>query len=250
MAEKYTDDPTRTGAKGGAQIYQERKGLPLWLWPLLALLLLGLLYALLHHGPKTAQVQTPATTNTVPAISSVPATGTAPASVGGTPTATATTTNGQPVPPGPPSAAASVKDIKVHSGTDIATAKPAQATAPGVPLSNVVLFAAATDPATFVGRRAKLTNVAVQKVISDRAFFVGPTPQQQVLVLLDKGMDAGASSNAKVTVASGQPISLIGVVEPMPTQEAVNQTYGVSGADYAAIQSQKAYLHATVAQQK
>ena len=63
-------------------------------------------------------------------------------------------------------------------------------------------------------------------------------------------MHAGASGGAKVTVAGGQPVSLVGVVEAMPSQEAVNQSYGVSGADYAAIQSQKAYLHATVAQQK
>ena len=101
-----------------------------------------------------------------------------------------------------------------------------------------------------IGRKAKLTGVTVQKVITDRAFFVGPSPQQQMLVLLDKGMNAGASGAAKVTVATGHPVSLIGVVEKLPMQEAVNQTSGVSAADYASIQDQKAYLHATVAQQK
>ena len=113
-----------------------------------------------------------------------------------------------------------------------------------------MVFATAPDATAFIGRKAKLTNVPVQKVITDRAFFVGPSAQQQMLVLLDKGMDAGANGGKKVTVATGRPVSLIGVVEAMPTQEAITQTYGVSGADYAALQSQKAYLHATVAQQK
>lgn len=187
-------------------------------------MLLGLLFALLrHHGDEARETTPPAqTSQNTPAAAPVPAAGTD----------------------------MSGKDIKVHSGTDITTAKPAQASVPGVPLSDVVTFATATDPTTFIGRKAKLTNVQVQKVITDRAFFVGPSPQQQMLVLLDKGMDAGASGSAKVTVAAGSPVSLVGVVEALPTQEAVNQTYGVSGSDYAAIQGQKAYLHATVAQQK
>ncbi len=235
MAEKYTDDQNRAGAEDGARVYQEpKKGLPIWLWPLLALLLLGLLFALLRHHGDEARETAPA------APAAAPATTPAPVAAAGTdsttPAATGTDTAG--------------KDIKVHSGTDIATAKPAQASVPGVPLSDVVVFATATDPTTFIGRKAKLTNVQVQKVITDRAFFIGPSPQQQMLVFLDKGMDAGANGAAKVTVTAGQPVSLIGVVEALPTQEAINQTYGVTGADYTSIQDQKAYLHATVAQQK
>ena len=233
MAEKYTEDQGRVGAEGGAQIYQEKKGLPVWLWPLLALLLLGLLFFFLRpHGQSNDAAQQtappPAAAPAAPAVADA-----APAVA---PSAGATDTPG--------------KDIKVHSGTDITTAKPAQASVPGVPLSDVVAFATAADATTFIGRKAKLTNVQVQKVITDRAFFVGPSAQQQMLILLDKGMDAGAGAGNKVTITAGQPVSLIGVVEALPTQEAVNQTYGVSAMDYASLQSQKAYLHATVAQQK
>lgn len=233
MAEKYNDDQSRgTVNENGAQIYQEKKGLPVWLWPLLALLLLGLLFFFLrpHGGNNTAQTPAPAA---VPAV----------ADATPTPAADATT-------PAMGGTDAAGKDIKVHSGTDVATAKPGQASVPGEPLSDVVVYATAADATTFIGRKAKLTNVQVQKVITDRAFFVGPSADQQMLVLLDKGMDAGANGGKKVTMAAGQPVSLIGVVEALPTQEAVNQTYGVSAADYGSLQSQKAYLHATVAQQK
>ena len=234
MAEEYKDNSSRTGAEGGAQVYREKKGgIPWWAWLLLALLLLALLLAFLgRHGTQQAAQPTPAAT-TAP----VPVAATAPAA-----TADTSTTPSAASTPG--------QDIKIHKGTDITTAKPAEASVPGVPLSDVVTYATATDPLSFVGRNAKLTAVPVQKVLSDRAFFVGPTPQQQMLVLLDKGMDAGASGASKVTIAAGQPVSLVGVVEKMPTQEAISQQYQISGANYTAIQDHKAYLHATVAQQK
>lgn len=241
MAEEYKDDG-RKGAEGGAQIYQDKKGLPWWLWLLLGLLLLGLLFFLLNrnHGtPQTAAV--PA--QTAPAQ-------TAPAVMPAPPVNTATTTNGQPVPPGPPAATTPTKDIKIHSGTDITTAKPAQASVPGVPLSDVNALTAAADPLVLAGQRAKLTNVVVRRVISDRAFFIGPSDTQEMLVLLDKGMDAGTSSAAKVTITAGQPVSLVGVIEKLPTPEALSQTYALSGDNLTALASQKAYLHATVAQQK
>ena len=224
------NDPNRAGAEGGAQVYREKKGgIPWWAWLVAALLLLGLLYALLHRSTPQAAETAPAPAPVTAPVAPAPATADASS-------ATATPAAGQ--------------DIKIHKGADIATAKPAQASVPGVPLSDVVTFATAADPLTFVGRRAKLTNVPVQKVLSDRAFFVGPTAQQQMLVLLDKGMDAGASGASKVTIAAGQPVSLVGVVEKMPTQEAISQQYQISGDNYTAIQDQKAYLHATVAQQK
>lgn len=228
------NDPNRAGAEGGAQVYREKKGgIPWWAWLLLALLLLGLLFALLHRNTPQAAQTTPAPVAAPADLSAAPV---------GLPAA--------PVAPADTAAPTPGTDIKIHKGTDITTAKPQQASVPGVPLSDVVTFAAAADPLSLVGRKAKLTAVPVQKVLSDRAFFVGPTAQQQMLVLLDKGMDAGAGGASKVTLTAGQPVSLVGVVEKMPTQEAISQQYQISGDNYAAIQDQKAYLHATVAQQK
>ncbi len=234
MAEEYKDNSSRTGAEGGAQVYREKKGgIPWWAWLLLALLLLALLLAFLgRHGSQQAAQPAPVTS-----AAPVPVAAPAPAA-----TADTSTTPG--------AASATGQDIKVHKGTDIATAKPAEASVPGVPLSDVVAIATAADPLSLAGHRAKLTNVMVQKVLSDRAFFVGPSAQQQILVLLDKGMNAGASGASKVTIATGQPVSLIGIIEKLPTQEAISQQYQISGGNYAAIQDQKAYLHATVAQQK
>lgn len=238
MAEKYTDNQSRGGeAEDGARVYQEpKKGLPIWLWPLLALALLGLLFALLrHHGDEARETATPpaqTAQNTPAPVAAAP--DAAPANAA----------------PAAGDAAGASHDVKVNKGTDIATAKPGQASEKGEPLSDVVAFATAADPLTLVGRKAKLTDVPIQKVISDRAFFVGAGPRQQMLVLLDKGITNGPDAAKAAAIRAGQTVSLTGIIEKLPTQEAVSQTYGVGGPDYAAIQDQKAYLHATVAQQK
>ena len=245
MAEKYEDKTVVTkGAVGnGAEVYTDpgKKGLPVWLLPLLALLLLGgLLYAFLHHGheasesAQTTPAAAPAPVTPAPAAATTATPSPAPADASATPAAT-------PI---------AGQDITIKKGTDIATAKPEQASAQGVLLSDVVTFAAAADPTTLIGHRAKFTDVQIQKVISDRAFFVGPTATQQMLVLLDQGMKTGPDAPKTEPLRVGQTTSLTGVVEALPTQEAINQTYGLSAADYAGIQSQKAYLHATVLQKK
>ncbi len=236
MAEEYKDDG-RKGAEGGAQIYQDKKALPWWLWLVLGLLLLGLLFFLLNRQSGTPQAAAP------PAQ-------TAPAQTTPSATPDTATTNGQPVPPGPPTATASGKDIKIHSGADITTARPGQASVPGVPLSDVNALTSAADPLALAGQRAKLTNVTVRRVITSRAFFIGPSDTQEMLVLLDKGMDAGTSDAAKVTITAGQPVSLVGVIEKLPTPESLSQTYALDGKNLEALASQKAYLHATVAQEK
>ena len=83
---------------------------------------------------------------------------------------------------------------------------------------------------------------SAQKIISERAFFVGPTAARQMLVLLGQGMKAGPDAPKTESRKVGQRTSLTGITEALPTQEAVNQTCGLSGTDYAGVQSQKAYL--------
>ncbi len=137
----------------------------------------------------------------------------------------------------------------MHKGTDIATAKPGEASVQGEPLTDVAPFAAAADKTAFIGRKVKLTDVPVSQVISDRAFYVGSGTQQQMLVLLDKGMDAGPSGH-KITIQTGALLSLTGIVEAVPTAEILNQQYQITGDNAAGLLKQTAYLHATVAQAK
>ena len=141
------------------------------------------------------------------------------------------------------------KDAKVFSGKDIATGGTAAASSKGEPLSDVTEFSKATDRMTLVGRKVKLTDVNVQRVLTDRAYFVGADDNTKLLVLLDKDMDAGAGPQ-RVQIMPGKKVSLTGVLEPVPTAEIANEQYGLGKPNYDAIGKEQVYLHVTVAQKK
>jgi len=249
MAEQYPNDPknvatpgavreeTRTttvvqeGAKGhGAREYAapERKGFPWWV------LLLGLIPLLffLFRGRNNEERQ-PAPV--VAAASPSPAVA-----------ADTSTAESAAQPPAP------AADREVFEGKDVAVSSQGAASAQGEPLSDVASFAQAADPAALIGRRAKLTDASVGRVLNDRAFYVTSGEGQQMLVLLDEGMNAAAGASGaarKVTLKEGGQVSLTGVVKALPDQTALQQ-YGLSGEDVAGLGQQAAYLHATVAQRK
>ena len=141
------------------------------------------------------------------------------------------------------------KDTKVFSGKDIATGGTAAASSKGEPLSDVTEFSKATDRLALVGRKVKLTDVNVQRVLTDRAYFVGAGDSAAMLVLLDKDMDAGAGPQ-RVKIMPGHKVSLTGVLEPVPTAEIANEQYGLGKPNYDAIGKEQVYLHVTVAQKK
>lgn len=152
----------------------------------------------------------------------------------------ATTTSATPV---------AGNDTKVFSGKDIATGGTAAASSKGEPLSDVTEFTKATDRTALVGRKVKLTDVNVQRVLTDRAYFVGSSDTAALLVLLDKDMDAGAGPQ-RVKLMPGHKVSLTGVLEPVPTAEIANEQYGLGKPNYDAIGKEQVYLHVTVAQKK
>ena len=137
----------------------------------------------------------------------------------------------------------------MYSGKDITTGTTAAASTKGEPLSNVVDLVSAKDKTAFLGRKVKFTDVKVAQVLTDRAFFIGTSDQERMLVLLDKGMDAGPNGE-RVAIQNGGTVSLTGIVETMPKQEILNQQYKLAGKDYDAVAKEPTYLHATVAQKK
>ena len=222
----------------GAEAYprKEKAGLPWWIPLLLAFLILGPIAYYLSR-PKAE----PTPPNAPPA---------APASMqagDGTPASSAAATNAPPAadPHNPDKAG----DKKVFSGRDIATGATAAASQTGEPLTNVVDLASASDKTTFIGRKAKLTDVNVTKFVTDRAFFVGTSDAQQMLILLDAAMDAGPNGE-RVSIAAGKTVSLTGIIEKLPTQEILNEQYKLTGANYDAVAKEPVYLHTTVAQKK
>ncbi len=110
-------------------------------------------------------------------------------------------------------------------------------------------FGAVHDRSAYIGRKAKLTNVKVRKVVSDRGFFVGSDDTDQVLVFLDRALNDGKTEQ-HVQIQAGQTVSLDGDLKAVPTQEVLNEQYEFKGKDYSDLQKQSVYLHAKKVQFK
>ena len=241
---------TKAGRQDGAEAFVNDKkgGFPWWLPLLLLLAIIPIAYFALHRGSAT---DTSAAAPVMPPRRTVAA---APAPVP-TPAPVA-----DAAPVAAPEAAASADasatpasgaDAKVFSGKDIATGSTAAASSQGEPLSDVTQLTGATDRMALVGRKVKLTDVKVLRVITDRAYFVGASDTQQMLVLLDKGMgDSAGAGPQRVNIVPGGTVSLTGVLEKVPNPEIAQEQYGLGSANYDAIGKEQVYLHATVAQKK
>lgn len=259
MAEQYPDKGKKatpaattpavttqqTGRENGAREYSapERKGFPWWV------LLLGLIPLLffLFRGRDNQQEQRQPAPVAAASPAPVPTAPASPTTDAVAPVAADTSTAESAAQPPAPAA-----NEKVYQGRDIAVGATGAASAQGAPLTDVVSFANAADPSALIGRKAKLTDATVGRVVNDRAFYVTSGDGRQMLVLLDPGMNAGAGAAGaaqKVALQEGGRVSLTGVVKALPEQAALQQ-YGMTAEDMAGLQQQGAYLHATVAQSK
>ena len=257
MADNTNSSQSTNKSGDGAEAYQTPKkgAFPWWLPLLLLLVAIPIAYAMFKpKDDKNTASQTPASTD-ISAGKPAPTgdmNSATPTSTGemnsAAPTATdANTTVGGTTDEGTSGSQAGNK--QVFSGKDIATGSTAAASEKGEPLSNVTDLVTATDKTAFLGRKVKFTDVKVLQTLTNRAFFVGTDDTAKMLVLLDKGMDAGPSGE-RVPVKAEGTVSLTGIVEAMPTQEILNQQYQLTGKNYDAVAKEPTYLHATVAQKK
>lgn len=240
---------TKPVQKDGAEAFvNDKKGaFPWWLPLALLLLIVPIAYLALHRGspPDTVAAAPPTPTKRADVVSAAPVAAPAAAPE----VAPVPTTTGSAAATDIAATPAASGDAKVYSGKDIAVGSTAAASPQGEPLSDVTQFTGATDRATLIGRKVKLTDVKVLRVITDRAYFVGGSDEQKMLVLLDKGMDAGAGPQ-RVNIMPGGTVSLTGVLEKVPNPEIAQEQYGLSKANFDAIGKEDVYLHATVAQKK
>lgn len=262
---------TREGAEGGAREYRapDKKGaFPWWLIPLVLIPLL--IFAFSRRGPDTDQVASATTTPPMAMATASPSPGadTSPSSVASpAPDMTepnkmdaAQKANENGTDPGTAAATgvaanapvsgvdAEGKSIKVHKGDDIAVAPKAGASKPGETLSDVVTFATAPDKMALIGRKVQLKNVSVLSVLNPRAFYVGPSASQEMLVLLAPRLTPTGSKD--ILFKAGDKVSLTGDLKAIPDASAMQSDYQVAQDDYTNLQKQGAYLNATVAQEK
>ncbi len=83
----------------------------------------------------------------------------------------------------------------------------------------------------------------VQSVVGDQAFWVGPSQDQQLFVVLEEDPSAGATEG-QVDVNAGQMVSIMGEIRELPSMEEARAQWGLSEANTAQLANQQVYLHA------
>lgn len=182
---------------------RRRRGFPLWAWPLIPLLLGALALGLSLAGGDDRSANTAA-----------------PDAQGATNNAGQGTTG------------------NAGQGT---TDNAGQAAA-GAGLTDMLVVVNDQNQQQYVGQTASFANVQVQSVVGDRGFWVGPSAEQQLFVVIDEA-NAGQSEN-RVQVQQGQNLTLSGVIEQLPPIDQAPAEWGLDASNSAALANQQVYLHA------
>lgn len=187
-----------------------RGGIPLWVWPLIPLLL-GLLS--LGLAMRGGDEQGAADTNRQRAVAGANSEDAANGNAG------AAGTNGQGATAGNQGAA----------GT----------TGQGAAVTDMLAVVNDPNRASFAGRPATFSNVLVQSVPGDRGFWVGPDANRQLFVAFDEA-NAGRPEGA-IQITPGQTVTLGGVIQPIPPAAQIPPEWGLAPETAA---SQAVYLQA------
>lgn len=98
----------------------------------------------------------------------------------------------------------------------------------------------APDPAAYEARRVQLNNVRVQKLVSDRVFWVGPDGGQWMLVTHGDPTAVGPISGS--ALQEGQSVTLIGTLRAPPTASEARASWRLDQTGAEMLGRSKLYL--------
>lgn len=117
--------------------------------------------------------------------------------------------------------------------------------ASGERVTDVNLFANTADKSTIVGRRVDLTNVKVNRVLSDRVFTV-TSGSDEMFVLLDENLDSPGGKERRIRMRRGQLVNLGGTFRNVPSNEIKEErSRNLNRREYMRMKDQRVYLHCT-----
>lgn len=111
-----------------------------------------------------------------------------------------------------------------------------------MPLTDVTVLATAIDP-TLTGRTAQLEGAEVLSVVGDRTFWIGPSAEDKILVVLDEAVDP-AGAEGLVNVNEGQQVSLTADVRKIPPMPEARETFDLNEQEAAELDGEVIYLYA------
>jgi hypothetical protein len=91
------------------------------------------------------------------------------------------------------------------------------------------------------GKRVQVGGALVQELVTDRVFWIGPSPEQRVLVVMPGG------STGRLDVQPGQRVNLTGTVERVPSAPDGLRRLDLPAAGEDLLRLQVVYLQAGLA---
>lgn len=168
---------------------RRKAGVPWWAWLVALLAIIGLLWFWLGYGGRhTVLGATDATSSTGPAESL-----------------------SRRLPAATDREAAAPAEPPVTE-----TAAPRMPAPGGEAIADPDVYAATADKPSLAGRKAALTDVKVVRIVGPKTFIVA-SGNAELLVMVDKGLDHGVSSQGRIDV--GKSLSLKGTFERLRQQE-------------------------------
>lgn len=232
-----------------ARIPVEKRGggFPWWAWLLIGLLLLALIWLLFSRlGGGEDRVAAPAEPTEISAAvdgepTLEPADGVPAAPALGTPTPV--TEDSDPAEVATVIAEVTPPPVLQQTPVVLGTETPGGTSGPITDLTTIL---EEQDKASLAGRRVDLrgeTAAQVRSVVGDATFWVGPSADQQVFVVLEEEQDA-AGAEGRVDVNEGQTLRITGEVSNLPHIDEARQQWGLSEANAAELENQPIYISA------
>lgn len=99
----------------------------------------------------------------------------------------------------------------------------------------------ATDRQPYIGQSFQLSNVPIQRKVSNRMFWIGPNSQSPMLVVLN-GNQNPANFNS---LGTGSSIDVTGTVMKAPPTPAAASQWSLNDPDLAQLEKEGVYIQAT-----
>ena len=114
-----------------------------------------------------------------------------------------------------------------------------------VPITDELIIVGVRDRTPFVGRGASLIGTKVQRVVGSRSFWVGPSSNQRLFVVVDSSTSYRSAAK-QFDVEAGQMLAVTGVIKAVPSDlSRLRSAWGITAADEAALRRDHVYLAAT-----
>lgn len=110
------------------------------------------------------------------------------------------------------------------------------------PVTDVLVLVDTPDRRSLLGRQVQLSDVSVRRVTGDKTFWIGPSDDKQLLVVLNEEPTPGSSVEGRYNIEPGQTVDITGAMIQLPDADTARTLWGEAVAREAA--DDQVYLRA------